>query len=464
VKRLLGGGTTRQIASIVIVAILAAHAMTGAIWLSVDTRPGPPPEFLASALRIGLVLRLLQALPAEQDAAILAASSGAGFSVRAGAGSPPVLGSAGGHEVAGLRNAVEAALGPGVPLRAVGRQTRADRQPGNLAVLVGRGDSGDHWLQFDLDPSPGRPPKQHFWFSPGLVAWLIGSPLLLGVVSLWATRRVVSPLIRLAAATEGLGDLKDPIPVAEEGALEVRQVAHAFNAVTGRLRRFVVDRTRMLAAVSHDLRTPLTRMRLRAETVEDEETRTKMLTDIRTMESMITATLAFIREESAREAMERVDMAVLLQTVCDDFADAGAEVHYEGPLHCAASCRPQALQRALINLIDNAVKRDAGVTVSLEQEPDGFVVTIEDDGPGIPEEQKEDVFKPFFSGDSQDDDPSGSMGLGLSIVRAIVQSHNGQIELSDRAPHGLSVRLWIPWRQSETPAARAGKRSAVDAT
>ena len=390
-RRLLTGGTTRQIAAIVVVAIVAAHAMTGALWLSVDTRPGAPPEFLASASRIGLVLRLLQALPAENAAAILAASSDGGFSVREGTGKPPVL-SAGGHEVIFIRDAVDAALAPGALLQAVGRESRADRQPGNLAVVVRRGAG---WLLFDLDPGIGQPPKGHHWFSPGLIAWLIGSPLLIAVVSLWAMRRVVSPLVRLAVATEGLGDLKDPIPVAEEGTLEVRQVAHAFNAVTGRLRRFVVERTRMLAAVSHDLRTPLTRMRLRAETVEDEEIRTKMLTDIRTMESMITATLAFIREESAREAMERVDMAVLLQTVCDDFADAGADVDYEGPLHCAASCRPQALQRALINLIDNAVKRDAGVTVRLEQELEGFVVTIEDDGPGIPEEQKEDVFKRF---------------------------------------------------------------------
>ncbi len=460
-KRLLAGGTTRQIAAIVIIAIVAAHAMTGAIWLSVDTRPGPPPEFLGPAARIGLVLRLLQALHADDEAAILAAASGGGLSVREGAGEPPVLGSAGDREAAGLRHAMEQALGPGTQLWTLARASLPDRQPGDLAVLVRRG--GGRWVLFAIDPHAGRAPKRLLWFSPGLVAWLIGSPLLIGFVSLWATRRVVSPLVRLAKATEGLSDLKDPSPVAEEGALEVRQVAHAFNAVTGRLRRFVVERTRMLAAVSHDLRTPLTRMRLRAETVEDEETRTKMLIDIRTMESMITATLAFIREESTREAMQRVDMAVLLQTVCADFADAGAEVRYEGPLHCAASCRPQALQRALINLIDNAVKLDASVTARLEQASDGFVVTIDDNGPGIPEERKEEVFKPFVSGDPHRDDPSGSMGLGLSIVRAIVQSHNGQIELSDRVPNGLSVRLWIPWRQPEAPAARGGKRTAADA-
>jgi signal transduction histidine kinase len=346
--------------------------------------------------------------------------------------------------VTGWRQAIEAELGPGLQGWTAGRENRPDRQPGNLAFVVRRDDS---WLLFDVVPKTGRREKALHWVSPSGLAWFIASPLLIGVVSLWATRRVVSPLVRLAEATDGLSNLKEPTPVPEEGALEVRQVAHAFNAVTGRLRRFVIERTRMLAAVSHDLRTPLTRMRLRAETVEDEEIRTKMLTDIRTMESMITATLAFIREESAQEPVGRVDVAVLMQTVCDDFADAGAQVRYDGPLHCAASCRPQALQRALNNLIDNALKVDASATTRLSAAPQGFVVTIDDDGPGIPENKKEAVFKPFFTGDPQRDDPSGNMGLGLAIVRAIVLSHNGQIELSDREPHGLSVRLLIPWQQ-----------------
>jgi signal transduction histidine kinase len=163
------------------------------------------------------------------------------------------------------------------------------------------------------------------------------------------------------------------------------------------------------------------------------------------MEAMITATLAFIREEAAQESIERVDMAVLLQTICDDFNDAGSEVYYEGPLHCAASCRPQALQRALNNLIDNAVKFGATAIVRLEVSPCGIVVTVEDDGPGISDEQKEVVFKPFFRGDSAHDDLRDSgVGLGLSIVRAIIQSHNGQVDLSDRIPSGLCVRLSIP--------------------
>jgi signal transduction histidine kinase len=184
-----------------------------------------------------------------------------------------------------------------------------------------------------------------------------------------------------------------------------------------------------------------------------------MLTDIRTMESMITATLAFIREEGAREPIERVDMAVLLQTVCDDFADAGADVRYEGPLHCAALCRPQALQRALNNLIDNAVKFEASVTARLEAAAEGFIVTIDDDGPGIAQDQKEAVFKPFFRGEAQRDDPHPNMGLGLWIVRAIVQSHDGRIELSDRVPNGLSVRVSIPWRQQKSGAAPVAART-----
>ncbi len=447
--RWMGGRTARQIAAIVVIAMLAAHAVTAVIWSAFDMRPGPPPDYLAPASRIGLVLWLLRTLPAEDDAAILAAASRGAVTVRQGDGEPPVLGSGEDHELLGWRQAIEAELGPDARGWTVGRAARPDGTPGDLTLGVRRGDG---WLLFDVAPKTGRREKALHWISPSGLAWFIASPLLIGVVSLWATRRVVSPLTRLAAATAGLGDLKEPTPVPEEGAVEVRQVAHAFNTVTGRLRRFVVERTRMLAAVSHDLRTPLTRMRLRAETVEDEETRTKMLTDIRTMESMITATLAFIREESAQEPVERVDMAVLVQTVCDDFADAGADVRYEGPLHCAASCRPQAMQRALNNLIDNAVKLDAGVTARLEAAADGFVVTIDDDGPGIPDDQKQAVFRPFFSGEARRDESNGNVGLGLSIVRAIVLSHDGRIELSDREPSGLSVRVSIPWKQRKSEA------------
>jgi signal transduction histidine kinase len=169
---------------------------------------------------------------------------------------------------------------------------------------------------------------------------------------------------------------------------------------------------------------------------------TKMLKDIRAMESMVTAALAFIREEAVQEAVEQVDLAVLLQTICDDFNDAGYDVRYEGPLHGGALCRPQALQRAINNLLENAVKFGAVASVRLELVPSGATIIVEDDGPGIPDQQKDAVFKPFFRGTAADGD--SGVGLGLSLVGTIVESHGGTIELFDRIPSGLGVRLCLP--------------------
>jgi signal transduction histidine kinase len=444
-KQLLAGGTRGQIAAIVMISLLAAHGLSAIVWFSFHMRAGPPPEFIRPASQISLVLRLLDELPAVDHAAILASAAKDGLAVREGAGALPDLDTGGDPGASGLYHALREEPGVARQVLSAGRAAFFGTQSGRLGVVIGPVSHMDRWLLFEVDPNHDRRPMPLRWISPSGFASFVAVPLLVGLISLWAARRVASPLVRLATATAGVRVLQDPSPVTEEGALEVRQVAHAFNEMLAKLRRFVIDRTRMLAAVSHDLRTPLMRLRLRAETVNDAETRTKMLTDIRAMEAMITATLAFIREEAAQESIERMDMAVLLQTICDDFDDAGSQVRYEGPLHCAASCRPQALQRALNNLIDNAVKFGATAIVRLEASPCGIVITVEDDGPGISDAQKETVFKPFFRGSTAQEDPqNGSVGLGLSIVRAIVQSHNGQVELYDRAPSGLSVRLSIP--------------------
>jgi signal transduction histidine kinase len=436
------GAATRQIATIVVSSLLAAYGLSALIWLTFDMRPGPPPEFLGPASQIGLVLRLLDTIPPTDRSHVLTAFASARMSVREGKDAPPVLDAPDAPPVRGLRHALN--MEPGLAGRtlSVGFAAAAEGQPRSLGVVVA---AGGGWLLFALAPDRHRHRFPLQWISWSGVSSFVAIPLLVGFISLWATRRVISPLERLVTATDGLGLLPDPVPVAEEGAPAVRQVARAFNSVSARLRRFVSDRTRMLASVSHDLRTPLTRLRLRTETIDDAATRQKMLNDIRTMESMITSTLAFIRGEAALEPIERVDIAVLLQTICYECDDAGNLVQYQGPPHSAASCRPQAFQRALVNLIDNALKFDASVVVRLQARAEDLIVTVEDDGPGIPDAQKGSVFQPFFRGASPPDSPDG-VGLGLSIVKAIVESHQGRIELLDRVPHGLCVRLYIPQR------------------
>jgi signal transduction histidine kinase len=445
VRRLLNGGAARQIVLIIVLAVVAAHAFSTAIWLSFDMRPGPPPEIRSAAAQIGLIRNLLMNAPNQDHAAVIAAAAKVGISVTEGADPPPVVVASSEFPALDLQRAAAEELGVQTNDVTAGVLTSIDHFRADLVVLLRDRPSRTAWILFQIhNPFPRRS-HPRLWFSPGGLASFATVVLLIGFSSLWATRKVTTPLVRLARATESMDILQDPSPVAEEGTREVKQVAHAFNAVLERLRSVVADRTQMLASVSHDLRTPLTRLRLRAEAVEDADIQRKMLNDIRRMEVMLVATLAFLREEAAQEPIERIDIAVMVQTICDEFNDAGTEVHYEGPLHGAASCRPLALQRALINLIDNAARFETRVTVHLQVDADGIALAVEDDGPGIPDDQKETVFKPFYRGDASRGDQSGHMGLGLSIVEAVVQSHKGQIKLLDREPHGLCVQLKLPF-------------------
>ncbi len=267
----------------------------------------------------------------------------------------------------------------------------------------------------------------------------------LGGLWLWLTWTVSAPLLRFAQAAERVGlDVHAPA-FAEQGPAEVRRVIRAFNQMQIRLQRMLTDRTLMLGAISHDLRTPLTRLRLRIETGPLEEDKPKMLADIESMESMLTSTLSFVRGVEDAEAAEDVDLGLTLQTVCDMISDVGGDVSYEGPAKCRYLCKPQAMMRALTNVIVNAAKYGSRASVRLERVPgSGFAIDVRDNGPGIPDEEKPKVFEPFYRTRSARDRDSQGMGLGLSIARSVVLSHGGTIELSDAVPHGLVVRITLP--------------------
>jgi signal transduction histidine kinase len=207
----------------------------------------------------------------------------------------------------------------------------------------------------------------------------------------------------------------------------------------------LADRTLMLGAISHDLRTPLTRLRLRIETGRVDEDRPRMLADIEAMESMLASTLSFVRGVDDAELPEAVDLDLTLQTVCDMISDLGGEVSYDGPSRCRLLGRPQALMRALSNVIGNACKYGSHARVSLRRAPGpGFVVVVEDDGPGVPDADKLKVFEPFYRTAMARERDREGMGLGLSIARSIILSHGGSIELGDAQPHGLVVRITLP--------------------
>jgi signal transduction histidine kinase len=256
---------------------------------------------------------------------------------------------------------------------------------------------------------------------------------------------VNAPLTRFAHAAERVGlDVHAP-PLAEQGPAQLRRAIQAFNEMQVRLQRFLNDRTRMLGAISHDLRTPLTRLRLRIETDRVAADKAKMLADIESMETMLSSALSFIRGVEEVESPDVVDLDLLLQTVCDLVSDLGGEVSYVGAARCRYHCKPQSMLRALTNVVANAAKYGKRARVSLQRLPGtGFVVAVEDDGPGIPDAEKERVFEPFYRGAGAQDADSQGMGLGLSIARTVILAHGGTIELHDHAPHGLLVRILLP--------------------
>lgn len=276
-----------------------------------------------------------------------------------------------------------------------------------------------------------------------LVIFLIALGLIAGV-SLFATRMIIRPLRRLAAVADRLGRERELTPVHKAGVPELDAIADSFNQMQQRLKRFVDERTHMLAAISHDLRTPLTRLRLFAEFVNDQQQRALVLNDIEEMEQMLRASLAFASDEARREPHSRVDLGALLISLCDTVSDAGGQVSYQGPDHAELPCQPVAIRRAFSNLIDNACKYGEEARVSLSDHIDMIEVLIGDRGPGIPADQVELAFAPFRRLEGSRNRESGGVGLGLSIARDVVHGHGGSITLESNQPVGLLVRVRLP--------------------
>ena len=302
------------------------------------------------------------------------------------------------------------------------------------------------WLHvattFDGMPKPD--PVAARFSRTSLVAWLALSAMLAIVLSVFAARRLANPLSELAAAVEQIAGNGDGPPLPVRGPHELRVTIDAINRMQDRLHRFVADRTQMLAAMSHDLRTPLTRLRLRLELMEDQDQAQKMLRELDTMFAMVESTLSFARDDTKREPRTLTDLSALVEGICDDAVDAGANVTFSGDRGITFLCRPTALRRAISNLVDNAVKYGGSALVSLRSESGRVVITIEDDGPGIPPSQREKVFEPFYRLDASRNPETGGVGLGLSVARSIAREHGGDVTLASRKGGGLNVRLELP--------------------
>jgi signal transduction histidine kinase len=295
------------------------------------------------------------------------------------------------------------------------------------------------WLNAGL-AIPDPPPH---WTPATLLAMAVTAAAL-SLIVIVMVRRITRPMAELAAAAERLGRGEAVPAIAEHGSLDVRQTMRAFNRMRGRLQRFVQDRTRMLAAISHDLRTPITTLRLRAEFVEDEETRVKILETLDEMQRMTDATLVFAREEATVEDTRTVDLAALVESVSADLADLGHDVTFNGPERLPYACRPTGLKRAVRNLIENAVAYGQRARVTLEPGAQALRIVIDDDGPGIPEADRERVFAPFVRLEESRSRETGGIGLGMAIARSIVRGHGGDIELANRTEGGLRVVIRLP--------------------
>lgn len=275
------------------------------------------------------------------------------------------------------------------------------------------------------------------------VIWMVGTSLILFVVATFFMRNQVKPIRRLAVAAENFGKGRDMASFKSEGATEVRQASMAFLAMRDRIGRHISQRTDMLAGVSHDLRTPLTRMKLQLEMLSDNISTKDLNADITEMEHMLDGYLTFARGEGSETPMHS-NLTSLLNEVTSKARRKGGIVdfHTEGLL--MGTYRPKALRRCLTNLIDNAMQYADHVLVRAGQRGEFIEVTVDDDGPGIPEVQYEEVFKPFYRIEGSRNVDSGGVGLGMTIARDIIRGHGGEILLGVSPIGGLRVCLKIP--------------------
>lgn len=309
----------------------------------------------------------------------------------------------------------------------------------NLSIALLNGE----WL--NVGTRFERPPLQWPFFSTftfGLTAALI-----LVVLFWYLLTRLTHPLRSLAKAAEALGRGEDLSPLALQGPTEVRDLTSAFNRMQERLTRFVSDRTRILAAVGHDLRSPLTALRVRVELVDDEETRTSLITSIEEMQSMVEATLTFARSLAAQEALTTVSVSEFLARLQDDMVEV---FEICGGPDVTIHLRQNAMRRALRNVLENAIRygKRARLSWSVAEDVATFVVT--DDGPGIPEKEFDRVFDPFYRLEGSRSMETGGYGLGLSIARSLVRGHGGDVALSNRPEGGLDVAISVPTTSGTT--------------
>ncbi|MET0270337.1 MAG: ATP-binding protein [Sphingomonas sp.] len=311
--------------------------------------------------------------------------------------------------------------------------------PGRKGIVSGGLPLGDgSWLLFRTTE------RVHGWdLALGRIILALVPAFALIVLGGLLVRRTLRPMERLAVAAERLG-LGEQATVAEAGPSEMRRVIRAFNAMQERIHRLIGDRTQALAAVGHDMRTPLARLQLRADAIDDPAARDALLEDVAEMEAMVGSLLAYLGGDADPETPVRIDVAVLAATIVDDVTDRGGDAAYEGPDHVELVVRPVGIKRALANLVENGLHYGNRVTVTIVEQPETIVLCVDDDGPGIAEEDLPRVLEPFIRLDPARGRNTHGLGLGLAIVSRAVAMEGGSLRLSNRAEGGLRAEIILP--------------------
>ena len=392
------------------------------------------------AERLVSIKRALLELPlGERDAAAHSLSSGplevhwsaAPLTAQVGAGSEAAAS-------LGLRLLALAPELAGQGLRVAASPAPVGDEPHQLFVSIAAPDGG--WANFSIARLRG--PHESMG---GIV--LSTSLMAFGVVllSIFMVRWITRPLRQVADAARGAYVRQEPVRIEVDGPREIRDLAQAFNEMGVRIRKLIDDRTQTLAAVSHDLKTPLTRLRLRAEELgATSPLKAEMARDLDEMEAMLDASLTFLKGGGQGEPARDLDLASLVETVVNDYADRGHAVTFTGPSKALARGRPLLLKRAIDNLVSNAARYGKTAWVGVSETERTLVVTVEDDGPGIALDQREAVFAPFVRLEASRSRETGGVGLGLTIARDVLRSHGGDVILAARSGGGLRAVVTLP--------------------
>lgn len=433
-ERLLPKRIGSQIALLVVTSVLLAHVAVAMTFLVMGPvlRHFDPPEF--AIVKLTYTAGLLNAAAVEQTRADI---------VQAARNSLPDL-QLTDRLPSGWRaldfppiKDIEAGLGDGFKI--VGFADDGAGRTVRLGVRLPNGKT--------LTARLPRVPLAPTGVSPLLLGTLVFLASAIALLTLWAAKTLIAPLTSFADAAERFTVGRSDAPLSERGPREISRVARALNGMRERIQSLVDDRARMLAAVGHDLRTPITRLRLRAENIQPEQLRHQVVQDLETMHKLVESALSFFRGQAERSHRVTIDLLSLIQTVCDGYGELGGEVDVVGPgHHLYVDGDPDHLTRAFGNLIENALKFGDKVRIDVRTTPDQAIeIFIEDNGPGIPDGDKRRVLEPFYRGDAARSlNNQDSFGLGLSIACAVITAHDGSMVLHDAQPTGLRICIRLP--------------------